>query len=268
MQTTSDNAPEVVVEDLGKAEERWRMATIGVLALTGFLCVCFSAVVVLNLTQSGAFQAGRAATATRVLAQFAATWTPTPTDTASPTAPARPTATGTDTATPTPTATDTPEFTATFTPRPPTNTPRPRPTNTPRPPPTNTPVPHPPTNTPVPPPTYALRVTQVKSAANCCSVGVFGTVRNNSGPIGGIGMRLIPHGSSTAFQVTTLGRYFGNANDRNYELSTHNGIGAGSYTLVAVDSSGNALSSSTPVNLCAAGSTHCPQWVEVDFQQN
>ena len=80
-------------------------------------------------------------------------------------------------------------------------------------------------------------------------------------------MRLIPQGSSTAFQVTTTGSLFGSGKDRNYELSSSNGIGAGNYTLLAVDSAGNALSPSTAVNLCAAG-THCSQWFEVDLQQN
>ena len=81
-------------------------------------------------------------------------------------------------------------------------------------------------------------------------------------------MRLIPQGSSTAFQVSTLVAYFGDAKDRNYELSTHNGIGAGNYTLVAVDSFGRAISPATVVNICTTGSKNCPQWIEVDLQQN
>ena len=124
MLTTPDNAPEVVVENLDKAESRWRMATLGVLALAGFLCVSFSAVLALNLTQSGAFQAAPGSTPTRAAALFAATWTPTPTDTASPTAPPRPTATATETETPTPTDTATATAKMTFTPFPP---PPPRP---------------------------------------------------------------------------------------------------------------------------------------------
>ena len=259
MLTTPDNAPEVVVENLDKAESRWRMATLGVLALAGFLCVCFSAVLVLNLMQSGALQAGPGST-------------PTPTDTASPTAPPRPTATGTATETATPTDTATAPATMTFTPYP---TLRPLPTNTrpppPPPPPPVTSTPHTSstaTNTPAPTVAYALRVTQVKTSTTCCSVGVFGTVRNNlNGAIGGIAIRLIRQGSSTAYQVMTTSNFFGSKSDRNFEMSSSNGIGAGSYTLLAVDSSGRALSPSTAVELCAGGGHHCVQWYEVDLQQ-
>jgi hypothetical protein len=258
MQATNDNAPEVVVENLDKSEDRWRLATIGVLALAGFLCLCFSGVLLANFMQSGTSQARTVPTAIR-RATFAETWTPTPTDTASPTAPAPPTATGTDTPTATPTPTDTPQFTATSTPRPPTNTPRPRPTSTRRPTATKTPVP--------PPASFPLRVSQVRTFANCCSVGVFGTVKSGNSLISGVNIRLIPHGASTAYQTTTDG-FIGSGGDRNYEMSTHNGIGAGNYTLVVVDAFGNAISPGTSVVLCGPGSSTCPQWMEVDLMQN
>jgi hypothetical protein len=99
-------------------------------------------------------------------------------------------------------------------------------------------------------------------------VGIFGTVKNGNGLISGVNIRLIPQGASIAFQTTTTASYIGSGGDRNYEMSTHNGIGPGNYTLLAVDAFGNPISPGTAVNLCNAGSSQCPQWVNVDLVQN
>jgi hypothetical protein len=264
VQVTRSSAPQVVVEEQSMEENRWRIATLVVLGLTVFACICFGGVLTANSMQFGAAGADSPTPKPTKSGQvFAATWTPTPTDTASPTAPPRPTATdtATPTETPTPTNTSIPP-TATNTPRPPTKTPTRRPpTNTPRPRPTNTPVP--------PPGGFPLRITSVRTYPNCCSLGVFGTIRTNgSGLMGGVNVRVIPVGSSTGLQTTSAGGFIGGGTDRNYEISNASGMGAGTYTVVAVDAFGTAVSPATQVTVCGMGSASCAQWIAVDFQQN
>jgi hypothetical protein len=252
----SDTAPQVVVEQQANSENRWKLATLGVLGLTLFVCLVFGIVLVFNPLQFGASLAAVEPSATRRGNTFAATWTPTPTDTATPTA--TPTNTPTDTATPTATPTET----ETSTPEPPTNTPRP-PTNTPRPRPTNT--------SPPPPPSaeFSLRIAQSRSYPNCCSLGVFGTVRNKGGALmGGVRIRVIREGGNTALQTTSSSGYIGSGSDRNYEIANANGMGSGTFNVVALDSASNVVSPSARITICGLGSGACPQWFGIDFQQN
>lgn len=264
MQVTRDSAPQVVVEGQSREENRWRIATLVVLGLTVFACVCFGGILTVNSMQLGGIGADNPSpTATKRGQVFAATWTPTPTDTASPTAPPRPTATDTATPTQTPTPTNTPiPPTATSTRPPPTKTPTRRPpTSTPRPRPTNTPVP--------PPGGFSLRITSVRTYPNCCSLGVFGTIRNSGGGLmGGVNVRVIPAGGNTGLQTTSSGGFIGGGSDRNYEFSNASGMGAGTYTVVAVDALGQAVSPSRQITVCGMGNASCAQWVAVDFQQN
>ncbi|MBI5876128.1 MAG: hypothetical protein HZB53_00640 [Chloroflexi bacterium] len=278
MQTNRDVAePEVVVEggeSAARSERTWRIATIAVIVLTLFVCLCFGGILVLNPFQPGGSNALAAPTATRRGAGFAATWTPTPTDTATPTAPPRPTATSTSTPTATATASNTPvPATPTRTPPPPTNTARPRPTNTPR----------PPTSTPVPPPTatntpsYQFSVSSPTSYFNQGSMGVFGTVRDRNGNlVGDVKIEVIaPSGSG--LEATTTPNFKTGSTDRNFEVSNADGLTPGTYAVFArikVGSDYMVVSPSVTVNItplndaCNKAGDACTQWWKIEFKQN
>lgn len=277
MQTNRDVAePEVVVEggeSAARSERTWRIATIAVIVLTLFVCLCFGGILMLNPFQPGGSNALAAPTATRRGAGFAATWTPTPTDTATPTAPPRPTATSTSTPTATATASNTPvPATPTRTPPPPTNTARPRPTNTPR----------PPTNTPVPPPTatntpsYQFSVSSPTSYFNQGSMGVFGTVRDRNGNLTGDVKVMVASGTN-AYVATSAAGFINNSTDRNFEISNANGLGSGTYIVYAaikvgsdyVPASPSVTVNITPLNdACNKAGDTCTQWWKIEFKQN
>ena len=276
MQNRDASAPEVVVEGGSERSERtWRIATLAVVGLTVFVCLCFAGVLLLNTNLLGLGSQGPASAASPTRrSAFAATWTPTPTETATPTAPPRPTATPTRTPTLTPIPTNTPvPPTATNTPRPPTNTPRPRPTNTPRPTATPTHTPVPPTNTP----TYLFRIEPAPvSYQNCGSLGVFGTVRDRNGNLIGEMRVLVAAPSGNAFVATSTGNYINNSTDRNFEISNANGLGAGTYTVFLATKVGNdyiPASGSASVNISPLGDAcgsegNRTQWWKVEFRQN
>lgn len=268
--------PEVVLEDgeqAARSERSWRIATIAVIVLTVFVCVCFGGILVLNPFQSGVAGVVAPPTATRRGAGFAATWTPTPTDTSTPTAPPRPTATATSTPTATATPTNAPPpATPTNTPRPPTSTPRPRPTATRRPP-TSTPVPAP---TATNAPTFQFSVSSPNSYFNTGSLGVFGTVRDRNGNLLG-DVKILVAAGSNAYVATSSSTYIHGSTDRNYEISNVNGMSPGTYAVYATVKVGAdyaPVSPSVSVNVtglsddCTRAGANCTQWWRVDFKQN
>ena len=259
-------------EETSNRPNRIRLiATIAVVALALFVCLCLGGFWWLGFLGGGASVATPRPTSTRVTS-FAATWTPTPTETSAPTA--TPRATSTRTPTPTNTPTETPLPTDTATPRP-TNTPRP-PTNTPTPrPPTNTPVPPTPTNTPVPPtatPSYLFRAVNTAKYANCGVRTLFGTVRSRFGDLyPNVRVSLISS-SGAGLATTTINAYIRNSPDRNYEIDLNNpapGLGpiaAGNYTFMALDFLNTPVSQPFQIAIagqsdnCGAGGSGSQVW--------
>ncbi len=258
--------PEVVAEGPASSEGAWRLATLVVLGLTVFVCIGYAAIFLLDPFQSSARAALLNATPTR-RGLFAATWTPTPTDTNTPTPTTRPTSTPSRT----PTITDTPPPTETPLPVTPTpfstptatrtrilatSTSRPRPTNTSTPLPTSTPT-----------PALIYHITSRRSYPNCGGTGVFGTVRDRSeNLVAGVIIRLIQ--GNVALQTRSAGNYI-RTNDRNFEML---GIAPGTYTFVAVDEDGRAISPSASVTISPQFENCEPnqsgsQVVQVDLRQ-